>query len=259
MAGERDVAGGNGVWGRGWRGPLSGLLDLFFPPLCHQCRGFIPHAGRVHVCPACLATSRPVEPPLCTICGVPFPAPAGIDHPCGPCLTTPPPFAAARAAFLYEGAIRDLIHRFKYDGAVQVRRPLALLMADRLAPLAAEKAPDLLVPVPLHVRRLRQRGFNQAVLLGALLSREWQIPLGRRALRRIRWTEPQVNLAAKERLANVRGAFAVTDRARVEGKRVMLVDDVLTTGSTLAECSRVLLRAGAAEVCAVTIARVAWD
>lgn len=248
-----------GVRGRGWCGPFSGLLDLFFPPLCHQCRSFIPHAGRVHVCPACLVTSRPVEPPLCTICGVPFPAPAGIDHSCGPCLTSPPPFAAARAAFLYEGAIRDLIHRFKYDGAVQVRRPLALLMADRLAPLAAEKAPDLLVPVPLHVRRLRQRGFNQAVLLGELLSREWQIPLGRRALQRVRWTEPQVNLAAKERLANVRGAFAVADPAQIRGARILLVDDVLTTGSTLAECSKVLLRAGAAEVCAVTIARVAWE
>lgn len=249
----------SGVRGGGWRGPLFRLLDLFFPPLCHHCRSFIPHAGWVHVCPACLATSRPVEPPLCSICGVPFPQQSGIDHPCGPCLADPPPFAAARAAFLYEGAIRDLIHRFKYDGVVQLRRPLALLMADRLAPLTAEKVPDLLVPVPLHVRRLRQRGFNQAVLLGELLSREWQVPLDRRTVRRTRWTEPQVNLTAKERLANVRGAFTVTDRTRVAGLRVMLVDDVLTTGSTLAECSRVLLRAGAAEVCAVTVARVAWE
>jgi ComF family protein len=162
----------------------------------------------------------------------------------------------ARAAALYEGAIRDLIHRLKYDGKVQVRRPLALLMAQRLAGFADHDSSDLLLPVPLHLKRIRERGFNQAILLGELLAREWKIPFERSLLRRIRWTEPQVNLAAGERAANVRGAFAVGDPSVVKGRRVILVDDVLTTGSTVSECSRVLKRAGAVEVFVATVARV---
>ncbi len=232
------------------------LLDLVFPPLCHACKAFIPQAGRVHICESCLATARAVESPVCTICGALFLTEGGSDHPCGACLTTPPPFDMARAAALHEGAIRDLIHRLKYDGKVQVRRPLALLMAERLAGFADLAASDLLLPVPLHLKRIRERGFNQAILLGELLAHEWKIPLERGLLRRIRWTEPQVNLVAGERAANVRGAFAVTDSSRLTGKRVMLVDDVLTTGSTVSECSRVLKRAGAVEVIVVTVARV---
>jgi ComF family protein len=162
----------------------------------------------------------------------------------------------SRAAAIYEGAIRDLIHRLKYDGKVQVRRPLALLMAERLAGFAGHASSDLLLPVPLHVKRIKERGFNQAILLGELLANEWRIPFGRSLLMRIRWTEPQVKLAAGERAANVRGAFAVRDPSLVKGRRVMLVDDVLTTGSTVSECSRVLKKAGAAEVFVVTVARV---
>ncbi len=237
-------------------GLFAQLLDLVFPPLCHACKVFMPQAGRIHICEPCLATARPVESPICRICGIPFLTEDGSDHPCGVCLKKPPPFAMARAAALHEGAIRDLIHRLKYDGKVQVRRPLALLVAERLAGFAAHASSDLLLPVPLHVKRIRERGFNQAILLGELLAREWRIPFERSLLRRIRWTEPQVNLAAAERAANVRGAFAVGDPANVKGRRVMLVDDVLTTGSTVSECSRVLRMAGALEVFVVTVARV---
>lgn len=235
---------------------LNALIDLLFPPLCHHCRTFMPKDGRALVCDECLATSRPVQSPMCTVCGVPLLTEAGIDHPCGDCLTGKPAFAAARAPFVYEGAIKDLIHRLKYNAKVQLRRPLALLTAERLKDFVDDAAPELLLPVPLHVKRLRQRGFNQAVLLAELLSKEWQLPLVRQGLRRTRWTEPQVNLAAAERAANVRGAFTVTDVAAVKGKRLLLVDDVLTTGSTIAECSRVLKRAGAGAVFAVTVARV---
>jgi ComF family protein len=115
----------------------------------------------------------------------------------------------------------------------------------------------VIVPVPLHVKRLRSRGFNQAVLLGELLAREWRLPLARRAMRRIRWTEPQINLSADERLHNVKGAFTVSDYAAVARKHVLLLDDILTTGSTAEECARVLKRAGAVEVTVITIARAA--
>lgn len=233
---------------------LTALLDLFFPPLCHVCRTCIPDAGALHICPACRERMPSVAGPLCPVCGIPFHG-AGDDHLCGRCLTEPPAFDAARAALLYEGPGRDLIHAFKYRYKTHLRRPLALLAAEGLTAFVAARAPDLMVPVPLHVRRLRSRGFNQAVLLGEVLARQWRLPLARRALARIRWTEPQITLAAHERRDNVKGAFRVTDPAAVAGKRVLLLDDVLTTGSTVEECSRVLKQAGAAGVTVVTVAR----
>ncbi|HEY5974722.1 MAG TPA: ComF family protein, partial [Geobacteraceae bacterium] len=165
------------------------------------------------------------------------------------------PFAGARAALVFSGPTVDLIHRLKYSYQVRLRRPLGLLTAELLAPFAADCTADLVVPVPLHVKRLRQRGFNQAILLGELLARHWRLPLVRDNLRRVRWTEPQVGLAAHERAGNVRGAFAVAEPVGVKGKRLILVDDVYTTGSTVRECSRVLRQAGAAEVFVVTVAR----
>jgi ComF family protein len=237
--------------------PVFGFfLDLLFPPLCHSCRAFIPNAGRIHICTDCLATSRSLDSPFCTVCGVPFRTEGGLDHLCGDCLSKPPAFAAARAAVVYEGAVRELIHRFKYSGRVQARRPLGLLLAERLAGFVHDVAPDLILPVPLHPKRLRRRGFNQAVLLGELVSREWGVPMARRVIRRVRWTEPQITLAAGDRAANVRGAFAVADPDIVRGKRILLIDDVMTTGSTLSECARMLGKAGAAAVFAAVVARV---
>jgi ComF family protein len=167
-------------------------------------------------------------------------------------------FAAAASRShhaLFDGPVRELIHRLKYNGRVQLCRPLGLLTGQQLGPFAETASADLVIPVPLHIKRLRQRGFNQAVLLGEILSREWRLPLSRRNLRRIRWTEPQIKLTAAERVANVRGAFAVSAPALLRGKRIILVDDVYTTGSPVAECTRVLFKAEAAEVCVVTVAR----
>lgn len=230
------------------------LLDFFFPPLCHVCRKFIPGAGRLHICQLCLEAIPVVSHPFCTVCGVPFYG-SGNDHYCGACLKMPPSFDAARAAIIHEGPARTLIHAFKYSARTHLRRPLALLIVEHLTDFIAERKPDLIVPVPLHVRRLRSRGFNQALLLGELLAREWQLPLQRRAMRRIRWTEPQITLAADQRRENVRGAFVVAEAAVVQSKRVLLVDDVFTTGSTVEECSKMLKKAGAAEVLVITVSR----
>lgn len=193
--------------------------------------------------------------PLCTICGIPFPG-AGADHACGACLTDRPAFDALRAALIHEGHGRDLIHALKYHRKTHVRRPLALLMVEQLADFVASGRPDVIVPVPLHRIRLRHRGFNQAVLLGEMLAREWGIPLQRRAMERVRWTEPQIGLAAGLRRDNVRGAFAARASA-VAGKRVLLVDDVVTTGSTVDECAKALKKAGALTVTVVAVARAA--
>jgi len=234
---------------------LAPVIDLLFPPICHLCREYIPQAGAVKLCPECLAKTAPVPTPGCSCCGQPFESPLGADHRCGPCITAPPPFSSARAALLFEGNTRELVHQFKYSKRTLLRRPLGLLAAAYLDDFAREFAADLIIPVPLHVKRLRQRGFNQALLLGEIFSQKWGVPLSRNNLRRIRWTEPQVNLGAGERAANVKGAFALNDTEEVAGRKIFLVDDVYTTGSTVKECCRVLLKGGAAEIAVLTVAR----
>jgi ComF family protein len=124
-----------------------------------------------------------------------------------------------------------------------------------LSEFIQSRRPDLIIPVPLHRKKLSGRGFNQAVLLGEILSQRLKMPMDRRNLRRIRWTEPQVNLAAGDRRTNVKGAFAIRDSGLVTGRRVLLLDDVITTGSTVEECGRVLKASGAADVTVITVAR----
>ena len=192
--------------------------------------------------------------PLCLVCGIPF-AGAGNDHVCGACSAAPPRFDVARAALAYEGAGRDLIHSFKYRNKTHLRRPLALMTLERVTEFIQSRRSDLVMPVPLHRKKLSSRGFNQAVLLGEIISQRLEMPLDRHNLRRIRWTEPQVNLAAGDRRTNVKGAFAIHDAELVKGCRVLLVDDVLTTGSTVDECGRVLKAAGAIDVAVITVAR----
>lgn len=234
---------------------IRALVDILFPPLCHLCKTFIADAGDIHLCPGCQEKIIPLSSPLCPVCGVPFATENGIDHHCGPCRAHPPAYVAARAAVVFSGPVQELIHRFKYGHKVHLCRPLGLLTARQLAGFAAEAAADLVMPVPLHKKRLRWRGYNQAALLAGSLAKQWRLPLVRQNLCRVRWTEPQVNLAAGERELNVRGAFAVSNRNAVAGKRIILVDDVFTTGSTVAECARTLNRAGAEAVFIVTVAR----
>uniref|UniRef100_A0A831UEN5 ComF family protein n=1 Tax=Geobacter metallireducens TaxID=28232 RepID=A0A831UEN5_GEOME len=233
---------------------LRAFLDVLFPPLCHLCKAPVTGAGPLHLCDACLGAMTPITSPLCPLCGVPHGTEGGIDHPCGSCILKPPPFDAARGALLYAGPVQELIHRHKYGHKAHLRRPLALLAIRHLTPFVQSVSPHVIVPVPLHRTRLRERGFNQAVLMGAVLAREWRLPLLRDALRRVRPTVAQATLSARERRANVRGAFAVADPGRVAEKRVLLVDDVATTGSTAAECARVLKGAGAGAVFVATVA-----
>lgn len=235
---------------------FNALLDVILPPLCHLCHSHIPNAGPLHICPACRDRLPLVESPLCPACGIPF-AGAGSDHRCGACLSHPPHFDAARAHFLYEGPLRELIHSFKYSRLTHLRRPLALLILEGMSDFLAAQELNVIVPVPLHRSRLRQRGFNQAVLLGKLLSRHLSLPMLPNTLRRMRPTEPQIELSATERRMNVKGAFAVGVPEHIAGKRVLLLDDVMTTGSTMDECAKELKAAGAAAVIAVTIARTA--
>ena len=191
---------------------------------------------------------------FCTRCGLPFEAnlPAGGDPLCGLCRLAPPAFDVARSFGVYEGDLRRLVHLLKYDGM----RPLAKALAAKMASVVPRVgAVELVVPVPLHRSRRWSREFNQAELLARELSRLAGIPCRPGGLRRVRSTSPQAGLSHRQRRENVRGAFAATDAACIKGRRVLLVDDVMTTGATLDACARVLKVAGARYVGSLTLAR----
>ena len=230
------------------------LMDLLFPPHCLACETALPSSQGILFCADCLPRLSFLSSPLCPCCGRHFPKAAGGDHFCGACLTQKYHFTAARALLLYDEPVKTLIHRLKYQGATACLPSLARLLASRPLPACFADA-DLILPVPLHEKRLAERGFNQAQLLAqAFFPRDPR--LQRDLLRRERATAPQTGMGGRERRRNLRNAFAVADKTTVLGKSVLLVDDVFTTGSTVNECARTLKKAGASEVLALTLARV---
>jgi ComF family protein len=173
---------------------------------------------------------------------------------CSNCRAVKATFDAGHSAYLYADALRELIHLFKYGKRRYLGSFLGGLLADSLRSKAAELSFDAIVPVPLHWWRYCSRGFNQATDLARPLSRQLHVPILKKNLRRIRHTPPQVSLSPKERKSNIRNAFKVSRPAKVRGKRLLLIDDIITTGSTLNECARVLKAAGAAGVTILTLA-----
>jgi ComF family protein len=159
----------------------------------------------------------------------------------------------AKSVGLHDETLRRAIQKFKYEGDFNLDRPLAALMKHAMQGFLEEYRPDLLLPVPLHVSRLRQRGYNQALLLARVLGRRWQVPVASQLLLRVRPTPPQIGLKAAQRRRNLRGAFALSEQ--LQGERVLLIDDVMTTGATARECSRTLLEGGAGQVAVAVLAR----
>lgn len=233
----------------------ASLLNCLFPPVCAACHQLIT-AGRTRsVCGACASAIRSISPPLCYYCGRPYPVPEQ-GHICGDCLLNPPVYSLARAMGRYDPPLRELIHEFKYRGNRTLGKHLGRLMADMAYPDLDVPHCDLVIPVPLHPRRLRERTFNQSLILAREVAERHRLPCHVTVLERHRHTRPQVSLEGKEREKNVRGAFSVRHPSYVKGKRVLLIDDVFTTGHTLNECARVLKKSGAAAVDALTLARV---
>ena len=241
------------------RGALDSVVTLLFPSDCRLCGLPLASSSLLPVCSECLESCQPIAGGRCILCGERLFS--GLAQSlCGECLTERPPFAKASAYGSYDGGLRELIHLLKYERV----KPAADLLGRMLAEAVTDLAPDfgddlpLVVPVPLHATKLRQRGFNQAELLAQKMAKQkplgLKLELGPKLLVRRRATESQVGYTRQQRIANLRGAFGAD--AAVSGKDILLIDDVFTTGTTVSECARVLRRAGAGKVWVATVARV---
>ncbi len=204
-----------------------------------------------HLCPVCARQFMAAESPICRCCGLVFKSRQGEDHLCGECLQSEKPYGKARAAGVHDQALMSIMHAYKYGGKVQLAGPLSKLLTAVFERHWPADAMDLVLPIPLHPTRFRERGFNQAYLL----VRPWGDIVERDILQRKWPTSPQTGLGRKERFRNVRGAFAVKDPLAVKNRRILLVDDVYTTGATVQECARILKKCNAAQVDILTVGR----
>jgi len=238
------------------RAGLGALLALVLPPSCLACRH--PVAGSAAaLCPACWRAMRFIERPYCERLGTPFrddPGPGALSP---AAIAAPPLFGRARGVALYEGVARELVHALKYRDRLDLAPALGAWMARAGAELLA--GADLVIPVPLHRARLWRRRFNQAAALAQVIGRASGVPVETLALRRVKRTPAQVGLTSLQRADNVRGAFRVASgcRERIAGRRIVLVDDVMTTGATATAATRALRAAGAVNVDVLAFALVA--
>lgn len=226
-------------------------LDLVFPPRCQVCGA----PDQFPLCRGCWSAFPRIVPPVCQVCGRPLRGPPDLVFTCVPCRHCRP-LVRVRAFGRYEGGLRDAVHALKYRGKLALAEPLGRALGELVAAEELLAGTDGIAPVPLHKRRQADRGFNQAEEMAHPLGRLLGKPVVR-ALIRVRDTRSQTELDEEERRSNVRDAFRVCGEVR--GMRLLLVDDVVTTGSTLRECARVLKAAGAADVCAVTVAMATHD
>ncbi|MXQ11348.1 ComF family protein [Microvirga makkahensis] len=233
------------------------MIGLVYPPGCIACEAA---TGEPHgLCAACWSGIRFIERPFCERLGMPFPVDLGQPLVSPAALADPPVFGRARAVAEYDGTASLLVHRLKYNDRLELARALGSMMARAGAELLHDA--DVIVPVPLHRWRLWGRRFNQAMALARVVSGESGLPCDPSVLARVKPTRRQVGLTKAQRRENLQGAFRVPSEARtgLTGKRVLLVDDVLTTGSTANAAARALLRGGAASVDVLAFARVAQE
>lgn len=236
-------------------GFFSEISDALFPPLCIACAELLPGGDEVF-CVKCRSFICYMNRSHCPVCGAVYPDSPAVDHLCGRCLREQPDYDKARAVCSYEGIILDAIHKFKYGRNLTIGAALARLLASFEFNDFDIGAFDLILPVPLHIRRLRRRGFNQSLIFARALAKKYKVELDFSILKRKNQTLSQTGLDKKARSSNIRGAFCVFSPEKLKGKNVLIVDDVYTTGATLNECAKTLKKAGAAMVGAITLARV---
>jgi len=240
---------------------VGGFFAVFFPSDCRLCETPLVTLSRLPVCPECLDSLERIRFPQCVLCGERLVAAQLLvgDGQCHACRDYPPEFERAVSYGEYAAGLRDLVHLLKYDGLLPAGGPLGELLAQSIADLRLplDDASLLIVPVPLHSSKRRERRFNQSELIARAAMRHLPagFELAPHVLVRHRETHSQVGLDREARIQNMRGAFRVIDAERIAGRTVIVVDDVMTTGTTVSECARVLKRAGAATVFAATVAR----
>jgi ComF family protein len=225
---------------------VSSLVSLVYPSACPVCKNSSDILHCAPICAACWDTIKRYDGPSCRVCAAPLVS--EYSRLCGECLHHPPPFSFVLNYGLYSDALSEAIHLLKFSGLKRIAKPLGRLLLELPIPRA-----DGIVPVPVSVRTLRERGFNQTMLLARVLSKQLGIPVMMDLLFKKKETGPQIGLGAKARADNLKNAFAA--RGRADGMRLLLLDDVMTTGATVRECSKALLKSGAKEVIVVTLAR----
>jgi ComF family protein len=228
------------------------VIELFYPSNCVGC-GY-PQSPGEQLCHGCRKGLTRITFPFCQSCSRPFEGVFSAEFRCPSCADRDLGFECAVATFRAGGLLRELIHRFKYSGQYHLRTLLAELLMEGFADERLRNPIDLIVPVPLHPTRQRERGYNQSEALSQIVSKKRGIPMSN-ALKRQIPTETQTQFDRKRRMQNLRNAFILRENSDVHGKSLLLLDDILTTGSTLAECAQVLRNAGAGSIRAVTVAR----
>jgi len=233
---------------------FKALLDLCFPPVCLGCKKSLSPGPELQFCETCAAQIKFISEPFCPRCGLGFPHSAGGNHLCSACLENVWSFSLARSLAYYAGPLVNALQSFKYGGKTTGLASFQTLK--KIQPItAALFDPNLIVPVPLHPDRLRERGFNQALLLAEAFFPDLKNRISSSLLTRSKWTAPQTTLSGSARRKNLKNSFHVDPGKNLTGKKILLVDDVFTTGTTVNECARVLVKAGAYEVQVLTLAR----
>lgn len=231
---------------------LDSFQELLFPSFCLQCRKRLPCRTTPLLCDECLTSVSPISSPRCNCCGMPFMA--GEDHFCGLCLKNTYAFDLARSAVRYQEPVISLISSLKFNRSLTGLNTLAAI-AGNTPGVKNLSEPELILPVPLHIKRLRERQFNQTTLICQACFPAFRHIVNPDILQRKRATPPQTGLSGAERRKNLAGAFSLKNRDLVKGKNILLVDDVFTTGSTVNECAKVLKKAGAEKIEVFTLAR----
>ncbi len=233
---------------------FDSVSSVIFPEVCYFCGAGSHGAGSV-ICPECRDSVRLVSQPFCDLCGLPLDTFDDCHSLlCGRCLASPPPFDKARYGVYYEQSVRSAITRLKFNSSLFNIRPVAELLIEAYKTHYSNETFDTIVPVPVHRKRLVGRGFNQVITISERLSREIGIVLDRTSLAKSRDTEPQVGLSRARRLVNLKNAFQVCGPARIANKRVLIVDDVSTTGATVSEAAKAVRKAGASYVAVMVVA-----
>ena len=237
---------------------LDAGLNFFYPPICYLCKTERATAGEGFVCASCWSRRegvRFIRPPFCERCGLPYDGSITTKFECSNCREMDLHFCSARSAVIATELILEVIHHYKYNRALWFEPFLADLLIRQAGNVLSAEGWDLIVPVPLHPLKKREREFNQAERLADRLGRATGIPVAKKLLRRVEPTRTQTKLTRTERAANVRAAFAMWGGQKLTGEKIMVLDDVLTTGATTSACAKVLRRNGAGEVGVWTVAR----